>query len=120
KLYSCLEDDEWHLALRRAWHASDTGVVCPVCGGRPEDEPIVLPDRVPPPRMEPIEPPPEPAEVKSGGGGRSVLMFALGGVLGLVVAGVVGYLFVDSAQSELVKSRARTVELDERLRGHGK
>ncbi|HEY1858805.1 MAG TPA: hypothetical protein VGG61_00510, partial [Gemmataceae bacterium] len=120
KLFTCLKGHEWELALRRPSHSSDNWIVCPVCGGRPEDPPVELPDKVPPKQEleEPLPPPDAPRERP--GVGRYLLMLILGGVLGAAAGGGIAYGLMSSAGSEIAKLKTRIAEAEDRLRGRDK
>jgi hypothetical protein len=112
KLFTCLKGHEWEIAVRRPAYASDNWVVCPVCGGRPEDPPVELPDKVPP-KPDPViaeeeERPRPPAK----GGGRSALLLFLGFLGGAILAGVAGFLAVRGVQAETNRLKSRLSDLE--------
>src|SRR5262249_10074199 len=104
KLFTCLKGHEWELKLRRPSHASDNWVACPVWGGRRDDPPVDLAEPPPPP-----EPVPEPTRRSEEGskGGLAALPLFIGLVVGLAVAGGVGYLVVRNTLEEAEETRMR-------------
>src|SRR5215471_2239893 len=103
KLFTCLKGHEWELALRKPSHASDNWIVCPVCGGRPEDPPMEIPDKTLPKQVIEEAPLPEAPRAERPGSGRAMLMFVLGGILGVALGGGIGYALLSSAGSDLTK-----------------
>src|SRR6266849_7222697 len=112
KLFTCLKGHEWEIAVRRPAYASDNWIVCPVCGGRSEDPPVEVPEKVPP-KPDPMvmeEELPRPAAAK--GGGRPVLMLFLGFLAGAVIAGGIGFLAVTGVRGDLDRLKNRPTAAD--------
>src|SRR5260370_17078505 len=100
KLFTCLKGHEWEIAIRKPAYASGNCIVCPVCGGRSEDPPVEIAEKVPP-KPDPMVMEEDLARPAAGkGGGRPVLMLFLGFLAGAVIAAGIGFLAGTGVRAE--------------------